>query len=135
MAVNRDRVMQELEQVAVPGGSNLVRADLIRALTMTEDEVSFVIEASDAALARALETASAEAESRLRALGFSRVRIVTTAPAGKQPGVAARSGPAAGAGAPPTSGHRQASSSRACRRCRGSRSVGSSRGGRGCCNR
>lgn len=102
MAVNRDRVVQELEQVAVPGGSNLVRADLVRALTVTDDEVSFVIEAPDAALARALEPASAEAESRLRALGFTRVRIVTTAPAGKQPGVAARSGPAAGTGAPPS---------------------------------
>ena len=104
MAANRDRVMQELEQVAVPGGSNLVKADLVRALTVTDDEVSFVIEASDAALARALDTASAEAESRLRTLGFARVRIVTTAPAGKQPSVAARSGqaPAAGAGAPPS---------------------------------
>ena len=32
MADNRDRVMQELAQVAVPGGRNLVEADLVRAL-------------------------------------------------------------------------------------------------------
>lgn len=102
MAANRDRVMQELSGIPVPGGSNLIDADLVRALTVSDDEVSFVIEASDAALARALDSASKEAEARLRALGFARVRIVTTAPAGRAPSVSARSGPAgADAGAPP----------------------------------
>lgn len=97
MAANRDRVIQELTGIAVPGGSNLIEADLVRALVITDDEVSFVIEAPDAALARALDGASKEAEARLRALGFARVRVVTTAPAGRSPEVAARSGQAAGA--------------------------------------
>ena len=99
MADNRDRVMQELAQVAVPGGRNLVEADLVRALTIADDEVRFVLEAPDPTYARALEPARADAEARLRALGFARVNIVTTAPAGRAPSVAAQSGPAAGAGA------------------------------------
>ena len=37
MAANRDRVMQELSGIPVPGGSNLVDADLIRALTIGDD--------------------------------------------------------------------------------------------------
>ncbi|MBB1490503.1 Mrp/NBP35 family ATP-binding protein [Paracoccus sp. MC1854] len=104
MTANRDRVMQELSAIPVPGGSNLVDADLVRALTITDDEVSFVIEAPDAVLARALDSASKDAEARLRALGFSRVRIVTTAQAGRAPQVTARSGQGAdpGAGAPPS---------------------------------
>ena len=100
MAGNRDRVLQELSGIAVPGGGNLVDSDLIRALSVSDDEVSFVIEAADPMLARALQSAEKEAESRLRALGFQRVRIVTTAPAGRAPSVAVSSG---GAGTPPPS--------------------------------
>ncbi|ARJ68640.1 Mrp/NBP35 family ATP-binding protein [Paracoccus contaminans] len=99
----RDDVIRELAEVPVPGGRNLVDADLVRALQVGGDEVRFVIEAPDAALARALEPARAEAERRLRALGFARVGIVTTAQAGPAPRVTARSGEGAakGAGAPP----------------------------------
>ena len=104
MAATRDRVMQELAAVQVPGGQTLTGADLIRALNITDDEVRFVIEASDATLARALEPARAEAEQRLRALGFARVSIVTTAPAGRAPSVVAQSGgqQAGDKGAPPS---------------------------------
>ena len=98
MAANQEQVMQELAAVAVPGGKTLASADLVRALSVSGDEVRFVIEAPDATLARALEPARAEAEQRLRALGFQRVNIVTTAPAGAKPSVAAQSG----AGAPPS---------------------------------
>ena len=100
----RDEVMRELAQVPIPGGRTLAEADMIRALTISDDEVRFVIEAPDAEFARALDPARAEAERRLTALGVPRVSIVTTAPAGARPQVAARSGPAgtAGAGAPPS---------------------------------
>ncbi|WP_299358182.1 Mrp/NBP35 family ATP-binding protein [uncultured Paracoccus sp.] len=98
----RDSIMDLLAGVAVPGGGNLVSADLIRALQISDDGVvRFVIEASDPQLAKALEPARAEAEARLRDLpGITNVQIVTTAPAGKAPTVAARSGGGA-AGAPP----------------------------------
>ncbi|KGJ05489.1 iron-sulfur cluster assembly protein, partial [Paracoccus sphaerophysae] len=95
MATQAD-VMQELAQIAAPGGRSLVEADLVRALTVTGDEVRFVLEAPDAIFARELEPARAEAERRLRALGFQRVNIVTTAPAGRAPSVAAQSGQGAG---------------------------------------
>ena len=98
MATQAD-VMQELAQIAAPGGRNLVEADLVRALTVTGDEVRFVLEAPDAVFARELEPARAEADRRLRALGFQRVNIVTTAPAGRAPSVAAQSGQGAGQGA------------------------------------
>lgn len=98
MATQAD-VMQELAQIAAPGGRSLVEADLVRALTVTGDEVRFVLEAPDAVFARELEPARAEAERRLRALGFQRVNIVTTAPAGRAPSVAAQSGQGAGQGA------------------------------------
>ena len=42
MATQAD-VMQELAQIAAPGGRSLVEADLVRALTVTGDEVRFVL--------------------------------------------------------------------------------------------
>lgn len=98
----KDDVIRELTQVPVPGGRNLVDADLIRALAITGDEVRFVIEAPDADLARVLEPARTEAERRLRALGYDRVSIVTTAPAGRTAQVAARSGAPGPSGQPPS---------------------------------
>lgn len=98
-----DDVIRELAQLPGAGGRNLVDTDVIRALSVTPDAVSFVLEAPDATFARALEPVRAEAERRLRALGFARVSIVTTAPAGKGPAVAAQSGSAGGAGGAPPS--------------------------------
>ena len=98
-----DDVIRELAQLPGAGGRNLVDTDVIRALSVTPDAVSFVLEAPDATFARALEPVRAEAERRLRALGFARVSIVTTAPAGKGPSVAAQSGSAGGAGGAPPS--------------------------------
>jgi len=86
MTISRERVLQELAQIAVPGGGSLVSEDLVR----------FVIEAADAATARAFAPVEAEAERRLSALpGVEKVQIVTTAPAaprGAAPQVVARSG-------------------------------------------
>ncbi len=101
----QDRIMESLATVPVPGGGNLVSADLVRALQVSGDGVvRFVIEASDPQLARALEPARAQAEALLKALpGVTSVQIVTTAPAGRTAAVAAQSGgagPGAGSGAP-----------------------------------
>ena len=82
MAISQESVLLELRQIAVPGGGNLVSADMVRALSVENGTVRFVIEAADAATARALAPVEAEAERRLKALpGVERVQIVTTAPA------------------------------------------------------
>lgn len=96
MALSRERVLQELAQIAVPGGGNLVSDDLVRALHVDSGTVRFVIEAVDAVQARALADAEAEAQRRLSALaGDQKVQIVMTAPTtprGPAPQVVARSG-------------------------------------------
>ncbi len=103
MAVSRETVLLALQQVAVPGGKNLVSADLVRALAVEGGTIRFVIEAADAAAARALAPVEAEAERQLRAIpGVEKVQIVMTAPAGPRgaappPDIVARSG----GGAPP----------------------------------
>lgn len=101
MAISRERVLEELARIAVPGGGNLVSDDLVRALHVDSETIRFVIEAPDAVVARALAPVEAEAQRRLTALsGDQRVQIVMTAPAaprGAAPQVVARSGE----GAPP----------------------------------
>ncbi|MDK2775800.1 MAG: Mrp/NBP35 family ATP-binding protein [Tabrizicola sp.] len=88
MAVDRDRVMQVLGGIAHPGGGDLAGLDLIRALSVEDGVVRFVIEAGSPEEARALAPAQAEAEARLRALpGVTSVQVVMTAhgPAAKAP--------------------------------------------------
>ena len=87
MAVSRDDVLKALSEVAHPAGGTLVSRDLVRALTLAEGRVSFVVEVADAAEARLLGPAQAEAERRIAALpGVTGVSVVLTAPAaGKAP--------------------------------------------------
>ncbi len=84
MAVSRDDVMAALAGVAVPGGGTLASADLVRALTVEGDRVSFVIEAPSAEAARALEPARAAAEAAVaRVPGVARVQAMMTAHAAR----------------------------------------------------
>lgn len=105
MAISREAVLNELDQIAVPGGGTLVSRDLVRALVLDQATIRFVIEVANADIARALAPAQAEAERRLGALdGVEKVQIVMTAPTstaarGQAAPVAKSSG--AGAGAPP----------------------------------
>ena len=46
MAVDRDQVMRVLAGVSHPGGGDLISRDLIRAMTVDEGVVRFVIEAA-----------------------------------------------------------------------------------------
>ncbi|MDT1063476.1 Mrp/NBP35 family ATP-binding protein [Paracoccus sp. CPCC 101403] len=108
MAISREVVLFELQQIAVPGGGNLISADLVRALTVDGGTVRFVIEAGDPEIARNLAPVEAEAQRRLAALpGVEKVQIVTTAPAAPRRAAApagdvvARSGQA-GAEPPPS---------------------------------
>jgi ATP-binding protein involved in chromosome partitioning len=80
MMVDRDGVMQVLGGVAHPAGGDLVSRDLIRALTVEGGLVRFVIEAATPDEARALASAQAQAEARLKALpGVTGVQVVMTA--------------------------------------------------------
>ncbi len=90
MAIERETVLAVLQQVAVPGGGDLVGRDLIRALSVDAGVVRFVIEAATPDEARALAPAQAEAEARLASLpGITSVQVVMTAhgPAPKPPGL------------------------------------------------
>ena len=97
MTISRERVLETLARIALPGGGTLVSCDMVRALNVDSGVVRFVIEASDPTLARALAPVEAEAQRLLSALpGVEKVQIVTTAPAGPRgapPQVAASSGP------------------------------------------
>ena len=80
MAPTREMVMAELAKIATPSGGNLVRDDLVRALTIESGVVRFVIEAPTADQARALGAAQTTAEAALRRLeGVSAVQVVLTA--------------------------------------------------------
>lgn len=103
MAVTRETVLAELQKIPLPGGGNLIGDDLVRALSVENGTVRFVIEAANAATAQALAPVEAEATRILGALpGVERVQIVMTAPARPRGAgaagaeVVARSGPPAG---------------------------------------
>ncbi len=75
-----ERIRQLLSTVRLPGGGNLVSADLVRALSLERGQVRFVIEAESPAAARELETARAEAERKVGELpGVTQVAAVLTA--------------------------------------------------------
>jgi ATP-binding protein involved in chromosome partitioning len=77
---SRDDVLAALSRIALPDGGTLTSRDLVRALVIEGDAVRFVIEAPDAAAARALEPVRAAAEAAVRALpGVGRAAAVLTA--------------------------------------------------------
>ena len=80
MTATRDDVLAALKGVADPvSGQDLVSAGLVRALTVEDGAVRFVLEI-EAARAEAMEAARAEAEAAVRALaGVETVSVVMTA--------------------------------------------------------
>ena len=98
MAISQQRILDTLGSIQVPGGGDLVSRDLIRALRIDENAVSFVIEAETAELAAAMGPVRAAAEAAISALdGVSRASVVLTAHA-----AAAKALPAAPKGPPPS---------------------------------
>lgn len=96
MEVTRETVIGVLQGVGLESGGNLISRDLLRALSVENGVVRFVIEAATGAEAQALGVDQARIESALKAIsGVTSVQIVTTAhgPAGK---------PAPATGAPPS---------------------------------
>ncbi|MDO8883289.1 P-loop NTPase, partial [Pseudotabrizicola sp.] len=80
MTVSRDDVMAALAGIRLPGGGDLVSRDMVRAVTIEESTVRFVIEAATPDEARLIAPLQAQAESAVRALaGVSVVHAVTTA--------------------------------------------------------
>ena len=98
MAISQERILDTLKAIALPGGGDLVSRDMIRALRVDENAVSFVIEAETAELAAALGPVRAMAEQAVSALdGVDRASVVLTAH-----GPAAKAPPAAPKGPPPS---------------------------------
>ncbi len=88
MTVTRDAVLDCLSRITLPGGGTLVSRDLVRALNIEGGTVRFVIEAPDAAQARALAPVRDAAEAAVRRLpGVTGASVVLTAhgPAEKAP--------------------------------------------------
>ncbi len=76
----RDTVLAELKQIADPAsGQDIVAAGLVRALTVEEGAVRFVLEI-DPSQAQAMEPVRSQAEARVRALpGIDTVSVLMTA--------------------------------------------------------
>lgn len=82
----REAVLAELKQITDPAsGQDIVTAGLVRALTVEDGAVRFVLEI-DPAKAKAMEPVRADAESRVQALdGISKVSAMMTAHSTKAP--------------------------------------------------
>ena len=76
MSISREEVLACLKTIQAPSGVDLVEAGLVRALTVTEGAVRFVMEVSTP---DPFMPAKAEAEEKLTALGCTSVSIVMTA--------------------------------------------------------
>ena len=95
MAISENEIRQALRGVNLSEGGDLISRDLVRAVRIDGDAVSFVIEAESAEAAQALEGVRRSAESVVSNLpGVGRAQVVLTAhgPAAKAP-TAAPKGP------------------------------------------
>jgi len=90
MSLDRAAVLTILDQILTPDGRSLMARDVVRALDIQGDLVRFVIEAASPDEARALQSASAQAEAAIKDAGAKTVQIVMTAH-----GPAAKAAPAA----------------------------------------
>jgi len=80
MSLNEQTVLDALREITLPTGSDLVTADMIRALTIDGETVRFVIEAETPEAAAALEQVRQAAQSRIARLpGVTTVSVVLTA--------------------------------------------------------
>lgn len=101
MNVTREAVFAALAKVALPGGGDLIGRDMVRALSISGDSVSFVIESATPDEARGLEPVRAAAEAAVRALpGVAKASVVLTAHGPAPKAQPAASGAASGAEPP-----------------------------------
>ena len=79
----RDQIIQELDKIKMPNGKSIVALDMVRALTIDEGHVQFVIEAPSAAVAGALESLRQQAVEAVNALaGVNKTSVILTAHSG-----------------------------------------------------
>ena len=80
MAQTNETILAALKNIVMPDGDDLVSHDIIRALNIVGDSVSFVIVASDAAMASRMEPIRKAAEMLVANMdGISTVSVVLTA--------------------------------------------------------
>ncbi|WP_415920976.1 Mrp/NBP35 family ATP-binding protein [Tateyamaria sp. SN6-1] len=80
MGVTTQQITDALARIALPSGGDLVSRDMIRAITISEGTVQFVIEAPDAGEAARMEPIRQAAEAAIKALdGVRDVRVALTA--------------------------------------------------------
>jgi ATP-binding protein involved in chromosome partitioning len=86
MAVTRDEIFDALKALTLPDGGNIVERDLIRALTISDGAVRFVLEAESPEAARKLEPVRAAAQAvveRLAGVTSAAVALTAHGPAAK----------------------------------------------------
>ncbi|MEP2530810.1 Mrp/NBP35 family ATP-binding protein [Shimia sp.] len=80
MSVQQSVILENLRRLELPDGGDLVSRDMVRALTIEDGRVRFVIEAPSAAIARHMEPLRKAAESLVAKMdGVSSVSVVLTA--------------------------------------------------------
>ncbi|MEM8578486.1 MAG: Mrp/NBP35 family ATP-binding protein [Pseudomonadota bacterium] len=79
MALTADAVKATLARIALPGGGDLVSRDMIRALRIDGDRVSFVIEAPDTETAQRMGPLRDAAQRAVESLG-AQAQVALTAP-------------------------------------------------------
>ncbi|MCD1626485.1 Mrp/NBP35 family ATP-binding protein [Seohaeicola saemankumensis] len=80
MALTRETIEQTLRQLALPDGGDLISRDMVRALTISDGAVRFVIEAPSPAIARQMEPLRVAAEQIVsRIAGVEGVSVALTA--------------------------------------------------------
>ncbi len=98
MTQTRETILAALARLTLPDGGTLISRDLVRALTVTEGKVTFVIEAASPEDAQRLGPTRDAAEALVKGLeGVTGATVALTAHSGKP---AAK--PAAGQGDPPS---------------------------------
>ena len=79
----RDQIFQELDKIKMPNGQSIVALDMVRALTIDDCHVQFVIEAPSAEVAGALEPLRQQAVAAVTALaGVTKTSVILTAHTG-----------------------------------------------------
>ena len=80
MSVTKEQVLEALSRVQLPNGQTLISRDMIRAVSINEDVVKFVIEAPSPEVAAQMEPARKAAEAVVEVLdGVSKVTVALTA--------------------------------------------------------
>ncbi|MGB3177665.1 MAG: Mrp/NBP35 family ATP-binding protein [Albidovulum sp.] len=88
MTVDRAAILDTLRQISLPDGGDLISRDLIRALTIDEGAVRFVIEAPSPEIARLMEPLRKTAEAavaKMDGVGSASVLLTAHGPAPKPP--------------------------------------------------